>query len=57
MAKSYNKKGGASNRVSLLTKLQKNKRGFLLVTLEFFLSSLTALGYWMVYIRARTASA
>ncbi|MDQ3999187.1 MAG: hypothetical protein M3208_03090 [Thermoproteota archaeon] len=45
MAKSYNKKGGASNRVSLLTKLQKNKRGFLWVTLGFFLISLAA--HWV----------
>ena len=48
-------KRNASKRTLLLTRLQKNKRGFLLVTLEFFLSSLTALGYWMVYIHARTA--
>jgi hypothetical protein len=45
MAKSYNKKGGASNRVSLLTKLQKNRRGFLWVTLGFFLISLAA--HWV----------
>jgi hypothetical protein len=34
MAESYNKKG-ASNRILLLTKLQKNRRGFLWVTLGF----------------------
>jgi hypothetical protein len=45
MAKSYNKKGGASNRVLLLTKLQKNRRGFLWVTLGFFLISLAA--HWV----------
>lgn len=45
MAKSYDKKGGASNRISLLTKLQKNRRGFLWVTLGFFLISLAA--HWV----------
>ena len=45
MAKSYDKKGGASNRISLLTKLQKNRRGFLWVTLGFYLISLAA--HWV----------
>jgi hypothetical protein len=41
MAESYNKKG-ASNRRLLLTKIQNNRRGFLWVTLGFFVISLAA---------------
>src|ERR671916_1048692 len=52
MAESYNKKG-ASNRILLLTKLQKNRRGFLWVTLGFFLISLTAhwVSAWFAYVQ------
>jgi hypothetical protein len=44
MAESYNKKG-ASNRKLLLAKIQKNRRGFLWVTLGFFVISLA--GHWV----------
>src|SRR5918998_213859 len=56
MAGSYNKKG-ASNRKMLLTKLQKNKRGFLWVTLGFFLISLAAhwVFAWFTYVEEQQA--
>ena len=56
MAESYNKKG-ASNRTMLLTKLQKNRRGFLWVTLGFFLISLTAhrVSAWFAYVQEQQA--
>jgi hypothetical protein len=52
MAESYDKKG-ASNRISLLTKIQKNRRGFLWVTLGFFLISLAAhwVFAWFAYVQ------
>jgi hypothetical protein len=52
MAESYDKKG-ASNRILLLTKLQKNRRGFLGVTLGFFLISLAAhwVFAWFTYVQ------
>lgn len=52
MAESYDKKG-ASNRILLLTKLQKNRRGFLWVTLGFFLISLAAhwVFAWFTYVQ------
>jgi hypothetical protein len=56
MAESYNKKG-ASNRKLLLTRLQKNKRGFLWVTLGFFLISLVAhwVFAWFTYVQEQQA--
>ena len=56
MAGSYNKKG-ASNRKMLLSKLQKNKRGFLWVTLGFFLISLAAhwVFAWFTYVQEQQA--
>jgi hypothetical protein len=56
MAESYNKKG-ASNRIMLLTKLQKNRRGFLWVTLGFFLISLVAhwVSAWFAYVQEQQA--
>ena len=55
-AESYNKKG-ASNRTLLLTRLQKNKRGFLWVTLGFFLISLAAhwVFAWFTYVQEQQA--
>jgi hypothetical protein len=52
MAESYDKKG-ASNRILLLTKLQKNRRGFLWVTLGFFIISLAAhwVFAWFTYVQ------
>ena len=52
MEESYDKKG-ASNRILLLTKLQKNRRGFLWVTLGFFLISLAAhwVFAWFTYVQ------
>jgi hypothetical protein len=52
MEESYDKKG-ASNRILLLTKLQKNRRGFLWVTLGFFLISLAAhwVFAWYTYVQ------
>lgn len=52
MEESYDKKG-ASNRILLLTKLQKNRRGFLWVTLGFFLISLAAhwVFAWFTYLQ------
>ena len=57
MAESYNKNGGASNRKLLLTRLQKNKRGFLWVTLGFFLISLAAhwVFAWFTYVQEQQA--
>jgi hypothetical protein len=56
MAESYNKKG-ASNRKLLLTKIQKNKRGFLWVTLGFFVISLAAhwVFAWFTYVQEQQA--
>jgi hypothetical protein len=56
MAGSYNKQG-ASNRKMLLTRLQKNKRGFLWVTLGFFLISLAAhwVFAWFTYVEEQQA--
>ena len=50
--KSHNKHG-ASNGTLLLTRLQKNKRGFLWVTLGFFLISLAAhwVFAWFTYVQ------
>jgi hypothetical protein len=55
-AESYNKKG-ASNRTLLLTRLQKSKRGFLWVTLGFFLVSLAAhwVFAWSTYVQEQQA--
>jgi hypothetical protein len=52
MAESYNKKG-ASNRKLLLAKIQKNRRGFLWVTLGFFVISLAAhwVFAWLTYVQ------
>ena len=52
MVKSYDKKG-TSNRILLLTKLPKNRRGFLWVTLGFFLISLAAhwVFAWFTYVQ------
>jgi hypothetical protein len=57
MAESHNKKGCASNRIMLFTKLQKNRRGFLWVTLGFFLISLTAhwISAWFAYVQEQQA--
>ena len=56
MAESYNKKS-ASNRIMLLTKLQENRRGFLWVTLGFFLISLVAhwVSAWFAYVQEQQA--
>jgi hypothetical protein len=56
MAESYNKKG-PSNRKLLLTKIQKNKRGFLWVTLGFFVISLAAhwIFAWFTYVQEQQA--
>ena len=56
MAESYNKKGH-SNRKSLLAKIQKNKRGFLWVTLGFFVISLAAhwVFAWFTYVQEQQA--
>jgi hypothetical protein len=56
MAESYDKKA-SSNRTSLLTKLQKSRRGFLWVTLGFFLISLTAhlVSAWFAYVQEQQA--
>jgi hypothetical protein len=52
MAESFNTKG-ASNRKLLLTKIRKNKRGFLWVTLGFFVISLAAhwVFAWFTYVQ------
>jgi hypothetical protein len=56
MAESYNKKG-ASNRKLLLAKIQKNRRGFLGVTLGFFVISLAAhwVFAWFTYVQEQQA--
>ncbi|MBD0360409.1 MAG: hypothetical protein ICV56_06825 [Nitrososphaeraceae archaeon] len=52
MAESSNKKASSIRRL-LLTKLQKNRRGFLWVTLGFFLISLAAhwVFAWFAYVQ------
>src|SRR5918998_2681339 len=57
MAGSYNKKGASNRKMLLLTKLQKNKRGFLWVTLGFFLISLAAhwVFAWYTYVEEQQA--
>ena len=57
MAESYNKKGASNRTMLLLTKLQKNRRGFLWVTLGFFLISLTAhwVSAWFAYVQEQQA--
>jgi Domain of unknown function (DUF6766) len=56
MAGSYNEKGH-SNRKLLLAKIQKNKRGFLWVTLGFFVISLAAhwVFAWFTYVQEQQA--
>lgn len=56
MAESYNKKS-ASNRKTLLVKIQKNRRGFLWVTLGFFVISLAAhwVFAWVTYVQEQQA--
>lgn len=56
MAGSYNKKGH-SNRKLLFAKIQKNKRGFLWVTLGFFVISLAAhwVFAWFTYVQEQQA--
>src|SRR5215213_781506 len=53
MAAESHNKHGASNGTLLLTRLQKNKRGFLWVTLGFFLISLAAhwVFAWFTYVQ------
>jgi hypothetical protein len=55
-AESYNKRS-ASNRTLLLNRLQKNRRGFLWVTLGFFLISLAAhwVFAWFTYVQEQQA--
>jgi uncharacterized protein DUF6766 len=55
-AETYNKRS-ASNRTLLLNRLQKNRRGFLWVTLGFFLISLAAhwVFAWFTYVQEQQA--